>query len=109
MLSSVVMNTAVSLVYKIAFLADMKLGCTAGILINVSSTGTSLGYIRNSCRSFANMDINARFSVIFHLTVFGEINEHGRLFVSRYHFRSKCSFCQIELRAVNEFHGSQRC
>ena len=56
-----------------------------------------------------NIDINALFSVIFKLTVFSEIYEYGKsLFVSRYHFRSRCRFCQIELQADNEFHGSQR-
>ena len=45
------------------------------------------GAIYQKCRSFTNMDINVWFSVIFQLTVFGEINEQGKsLFVSRYHF-----------------------
>ena len=52
----------------------INLCCLADILINVPSMGTSLGYIRSSCRSFTNMNINAWFSVIFQLTVFGEIN-----------------------------------
>ena len=50
------------------------------------------------------MDLNAQFSEIFQLAVFGEINEYEKsLFASRYHFRSRCKFCQIELRGVNEF------
>ena len=54
------------------------------------------------------MNINAQFSEIFQLKVFGEINEYEKsFFVSWYHFPSMCRFCQIELRAVNGFHGSQ--
>ena len=89
-----------SLVYRIAFLADMNPGCTADVLI-WQARERVWRYIRNSCRSFTNMDINAQFSVIFQLAVFGEKNKYEKLlFVSRYHFRR---FCQIEVRGVNEF------